>query len=76
MTQDAVEDSLRHYLRSEPFQEFIVELLDGQRIVIDGPHTVSMGGGGACFITPTYDLYTFSCEQIREIRPLNGEVVS
>jgi hypothetical protein len=76
MTQETFEDALRSFLRSEPFQQFIVELLDGQEIVIDAPHTVAMGGGGACFMSPTYDFYTFSCEQVRDIRPLNGEVVS
>ena len=75
MTQEAFEDSLRSFLRREPFQQFVVELLDGQRILIDLPHTVAMGGGGACFISPDYDMHTFACEQVRDIRPLNGEVV-
>ena len=76
MTQDAFEDALRTFLRSEPFRQFVVELLDGQKIVIDAPHTVALGGGGGCFMSPTYEFYTFECEQVRDIRLLNGEVVS
>jgi hypothetical protein len=76
MTQETFEDSLRGFLRGEPFQQFIVELLDGQRILIDAPHTVAMGGGAACFMSPDYEFSTFSCEQVRDIRLVNGEVVA
>jgi hypothetical protein len=40
MTQEAFEEALREFLRSEPFQQFVVELLDRRRIVIDDTHTI------------------------------------
>lgn len=76
MTQDSFEQSLRMHLRKDPFQQFVIELLDGQQIVVDAPHTVAMGGGGACFLTAGYDFYTFSYNQVRDIRLVGGEVVN
>jgi hypothetical protein len=53
----------------EPFQPFVVELLDGRVIEIDHPKLV-FGGGAASFLTPTYELVEFVCEDIRAIRPV------
>jgi hypothetical protein len=68
MTPGAFEQTLRQFLRSEPFQPFIVELVDGKQLLIDEPHTVSLGTQAAGFLSPEYDFYSIRCEQVRDIR--------
>jgi hypothetical protein len=76
MTPDTFEQTLRTFLRREPFEPFFIELIDGRQLLIDLPHTVSMGGGGACFMSPEYDFYSFSSEEVREIRSTVRETAS
>jgi hypothetical protein len=51
MELERFEQVLRQYLRREPFQPFVVELLDGRVVMINDPRVV-MGGGAASFFTP------------------------
>jgi hypothetical protein len=67
MKPEQFENTLRQFLRREPFEPFVVELLDGRIIEVTRPGVV-MGGGGASFFTPDYNLVEFSCEQVRAIR--------
>ena len=68
MTNEQFEETLRQYLRREPFQPFVVELVDGRLIAIEEPKVV-FGGGAASFFTPSYDLVEFACEDVQAIRP-------
>ena len=68
MTAEEFEQTLRQLLRREPFQPFVVELLDGRIIPVDAPKVV-FGGGAASFFTPSYDLVEFACEDVQAIRP-------
>ena len=70
MNVEQFEDTLRNFLRREPFQPFVVELVDGRAIEILRPKVV-FGGGGASFFTPAYDLVEFACEEVRAIRPVS-----
>jgi hypothetical protein len=67
MNVEQFEQTLRQFLHREPFQPFVVELVDGRMIEIDQPKIV-FGGGAASFLTPGYDLVEFACEEIRAIR--------
>jgi hypothetical protein len=74
MSQQEFEDLLRQNLRREPFLPFIVELVDGSRIIV--PHSgVAFGGGAGAFFTPSYDLVEFACENVKAINPINLEAV-
>jgi hypothetical protein len=68
MSTEQFEHSLRQLLRREPFEPFVVELIDGRVIEIDRPKVV-FGGGAASFFTPNYDLVEFACEDVRAMRP-------
>jgi hypothetical protein len=59
MSPDTFEQTLRCFLRREPFEPFIIELAEGRQLLIDLPHTVSVGGGGGAFISPEYELVLF-----------------
>jgi hypothetical protein len=68
MKIEEFEQTLRQHLRREPFQPFVVELLDGRIIPVYTPKVV-FGGGAASFFTPDYDLVEFACEDVQAIRP-------
>ena len=68
MNVEQFEETLRQLLRREPFQPFVVEMLDGRTIAVDEPKVV-MGGGGATFVTADFDLMEFACEDVQTIRP-------
>lgn len=66
MTQQEFEDTLRQFLRREPFQPFVAELPTGRSIDIDAP-TIAFGGDEAGFITANKDVRFFACENVRGI---------
>jgi hypothetical protein len=70
MNAEVFEQTMRSFLRQMPFESFVVELEEGEDILIDDPHAVALGGGGsggAGYIGPK-DIYMFSAEQVRDIR--------
>jgi len=73
MTQQEFEEALRHFLRREPFQPFVVELLDGRFLFIDG-RSVAFDNGNAVFLAPDYDLVDFTFQEVREIRDASHEM--
>jgi hypothetical protein len=75
MTIEQFEDTLRQFIRREPFQPFVVELLDGTLFHIEHPG-VAFGGGAASYLTPNYDLVEFACEEVRSIRLSTHETAS
>jgi hypothetical protein len=68
MNLDLFHDMLRSFLRKEPFRPFVVELEDGEQILIDEP-TVAFNGRLAGYLSPSYDLIEFRCDQVKQIRP-------
>ncbi len=75
MSQQDFEDSLRQFLRREPFQPFVVELLDGRVILIE-QRSLAFAGGAATYGTATKDLVFFDCEEVRAIREAAHEMSS
>ncbi len=73
MKQQEFEDTLRQFLRREPFQPFVVEMLNGETIHVPDRHTV-FGGGAAIYIAPEFDLIEFACENVRSIRLVEEQV--
>ena len=69
MVREEVEDTLRRFLRQEPFQPFVVELADGRRLEID-ERCMVMNGGGATWWTPDYLFEEFWFRDVLDIRPL------
>jgi hypothetical protein len=68
MRAEQFEETLLQFIRRWPFEPFVVELLDGQRIDVFSPKVV-VGGGAASFITPAFDLVDFACEEVGAILP-------
>jgi hypothetical protein len=66
------EDTLRQFLHHEPFVPFVIELVDGQCLFIDS-QGLAFGGGAAAYLSASYELHTFTCEQVRSIRSATHE---
>ena len=73
MRPEQIEQAIREYVRREPFGPFIVELLDGRRIEVSH-RGLALGGGGASFISPAYDLVEFQFDQVRSLKLVTTEV--
>jgi hypothetical protein len=75
MNTEQFDQTLRQFKHREPFEPFVVELLDGRMIEIVRPNFVFCEGF-ASFFTPDFDLVDFACEEVREIRPAVHGVAS
>ena len=76
MSTDVFQQTLRAFLRREPFEQFVIELVDGRQLLIDLPHTVALGTSRACFMTPDYEFHSFTCDEVRDIRAATPETAS
>lgn len=68
MTPGIFQQTMRQFLRTSPFLPFIVELTDGTQLLVDAPHTVSLGTEVAGFLSPEYEFHSIRCEQVQDIR--------
>ena len=75
MKREVFEETLRGFLRREPFLPFVVELETGEQILVEEP-TVAFADGFAGYFSPAYDITEFTCEQVRDIRLLAQETAS
>jgi hypothetical protein len=72
MTKDLFEQSLREFRWREPPQPFVVEVMDGTRIEVDDPKAVAFSEGAAVFLSPSYELVEFSCDNVLRIHAAQG----
>ena len=68
MSEQQFTEELRALVRQRPFVPFVVELVDGGRIVVDYP-AVAFADGAAGFLSEAEGLVPFSCEQVRAMTP-------
>jgi hypothetical protein len=76
MTKEDFEQQLRTFLRRRPFQPFTVVLTTGERIEVDVPEAVAMGGGAAGYLDPAGEATLFDCEDVSEITAHTPETAS
>jgi hypothetical protein len=72
MTIESFQETLRRLLRQEPFTPFAVELLDGERFVVDRPDAVGFNGGSAVFLDGEGLIHSFTSESVRAVGGSNG----
>lgn len=70
MNAEVFEKTMRSFLRYTPFQPFVVELNEGQEILIDDPRAVALSGSGtgSAGYIGTDEVYMFAAERVRGIR--------
>jgi hypothetical protein len=67
MNEQQFTEELRALVRQRPFVPFVVELVDGGRIVVDYP-AVAFADGAAGFLTEADGSVAFMCEQVRAMQ--------
>jgi hypothetical protein len=72
MTEEAFDQTVRSFVKRRPFMPFVVELLDGRRIIVPHRH-VAFGGGVAGFLSRKEGLVGFSKDDVRSFRHLSPE---
>jgi hypothetical protein len=76
MTKEDFQQQMRAFLRQRPFQPFTVVLDTGQRIEVDVPEAVALGGGAAGYLDPAGEATLFECEDVSEITVHTPETAS
>jgi hypothetical protein len=72
MTEQEFDQAMRSFLKHRPFFPFVVELLNGERIVVPFPE-VAFGGGVAGFRSDEEGLVDFSHREVSSIHVLEYE---
>jgi hypothetical protein len=75
MNQEQFQQTLREFIRREPFRPFVVELVNGDPIIVVEP-TVAFGSRKAGYLSPNMDILEFTCDQVRDIRLVMPEKAS
>ncbi len=76
MTAETFEQTLRQFKHRQPFQGFVIEKTNGERVEIDNPDALVFTGGSGGFLSPTFALVEFSHEDVRSIQPMAQEASS
>jgi hypothetical protein len=74
MTVKQVEEKLTELVHQEPFVPFVVELDDGQSLVV--PHAPAFDENGAVYFGSDGGLVDFWFKDVRGIRYLKSEAVA
>jgi hypothetical protein len=69
-----VENKLTELVHRDPFFPFVVDLFDGQSLVI--PHPPAFDENGAVLIGPDDRFIEFEFKNVRAIRPFPAEAVA
>jgi hypothetical protein len=75
MTPEQVEEKVIELIHREPFVPFVVEMTDGQSLVIPHPR-LAINGGGAGFIGSDGGLVDFEFKTVRSIRFISAEAIA
>jgi hypothetical protein len=75
MTPEQVEAKVIQLIHREPFVPFVVEMTDGQSLVIPHPR-LAINGGGAGFIGPEGGIVDFEFKMVRAIRAYDAEAIA
>ena len=67
MVAETFAQALRALARRKPFKPFIVELVSGERVLIEHPEALVYRGGAAVHISPTGEITLFDHEGVAEL---------
>jgi hypothetical protein len=75
MTAEDFQQHLLQFKHREPFEPFVVEMLDGRMIEIGAP-AVMFDENGATYVTPDFEFVNFRRDHVRAIRSAAQGVAS
>jgi hypothetical protein len=67
MVQENFSRALRAFAKRSPFKSFVVELVSGERILVEHPEALAFRGGSAVYISPRGDYALFDHESVAQL---------
>lgn len=68
MVAETFAQALRAFARRTPFKPFVVELVDGERVLVEHPEALAFRGGTAVFISPRNEFSLFDHEGVADVK--------
>ena len=72
MSEEQFTSTLREFKNRKPFIPFVVEMLDGRRVVVETPFLV-FGGGVGGYISEKDGFIDLICGEVRSIAHITAE---
>lgn len=72
MTEVSFKKSLRAFARRTPFKQFQVELVSGDRFVVEHPEALAYGGGVAVYIDRKGEVRLFDSSTVSQLSDIAG----
>jgi hypothetical protein len=73
MTTEYFQTTIRGFQRRSPFQPYVVELVSGNRILVDHPEALVVRGGVGVFVNAAGAPAIFDHEGVAQIVAASGE---
>lgn len=73
MVQETFSQALRASARRRPFKPFVVELVNGERIVVEHPEALAFNAGAAVYVSPQREFALFDHEGVADVRDLPAQ---
>jgi hypothetical protein len=73
MVHENFSKALRAFARRAPFKPFVVELVSGERIVVEHPEALAFRGGSAVYISPRGEFSLFDHEGVAQVLDQHGK---
>jgi hypothetical protein len=68
MVAKTFREVLRAFQQRKPFKPFVVELVNGQEILIQHPEALAFQGGAGVYISPQTEFVLFDHEGVADVR--------
>jgi len=68
--------ALRSFSRRTPFRPFLVELVNGERIIVDHPEALAFNGGAGVYVGPRGEFTIFDHEGVANVRDISSAASS
>jgi hypothetical protein len=76
MTAEHFQTTIRAFQRRTPFRPYVVELVSGDRVIVDHPEALVLRGGVAVFVSATGAPSIFDHEGVSQVIAGSGETAA
>lgn len=73
MVAETFSQILKSFARRKPFKPFLVELVNGERILVEHPEALAFNGKAAVYISPRTEFCLFENEGVADVRDVPTE---
>ncbi|HEV3002886.1 MAG TPA: hypothetical protein VGX78_00425 [Pirellulales bacterium] len=73
MVSETFAQALRAFARRKPFKPFVVELVNGERVLVEHPEALAFYAGAAVYISPQREFALFDHENVADVRDVPAQ---